>query len=150
MTSRELTVAFSWAGLSRRVPRHPLTFRSSSTGSRNCACCCLGETVRRRIGGADLIPRTQRLLGGGRVLAILLAARVGMMRGGDEHDRLPHTIGIHLLQRVGQQRMPVAHADVDRQRTAGGNKAFGPTLVNTKSARTRQVQRRLDSFGIRN
>jgi len=72
------------------------------------------------------------------------------MRGGDEHDRLPHTIGIHLLQRVGQQRMPVAHADVDRQRTAGGNKAFGPTLVNTKSARTRQVQRRLDSFGIRN
>ena len=40
------------------------------------------------------------------------------MRGGDEADGAADSIRMHLLQRVRQVRMPVAHPDVDRQRVA--------------------------------
>ncbi len=63
------------------------------------------------------------LLGGGDVLAILLAARIGVVRRGDESNRVPNAVRVHLLERVGQQWMPVAHADVDRQRAPRGNEA---------------------------
>ena len=53
---------------------------------------------------------------GGDVLAILLAARIGMLRRGDEPDRMSRPGVMHLAKRVRQQRMPVAHADVDWQR----------------------------------
>ena len=53
---------------------------------------------------------------GGDVLAILLAARIGVLRRSDETDGATQAGGAQLTQRVGQQRMPVAHADVDRKR----------------------------------
>jgi hypothetical protein len=56
------------------------------------------------------------------VLTILLTARVAVMRRGDESDRATGTVGVHLPQRVGKERMPVAHPDVDRQRLAGCSK----------------------------
>ena len=52
--------------------------------------------------------------GSGDVLAILLAARIGVLRRGDEPDRAPRALVMHLAERVGQQRMPVAHPDVYR------------------------------------
>src|SRR5437867_3563877 len=36
----------------------------------------------------------------------------------DEADRAPHAVVAHLAQRVGEQRMPVAHPHIDRQRMA--------------------------------
>ena len=54
-------------------------------------------------------------------LAVLLAARVRMLGGGNESDRAAHAGGAHLATCVGQERMPVAHADVHRQRVARGH-----------------------------
>jgi hypothetical protein len=62
----------------------------------------------------------QRLLCRRHVLAVLLAARVGVMSGGDKADGVAHSIRMHRLQRVGQVWMPVTHADIDRQRMADG------------------------------
>ena len=66
--------------------------------------------------------------GGRHVLAVLLAARVGMLRGDDEPDRTPHAGLVHVAQRVGQQRMPVAHADVDRQRVPRAGQTTARTI----------------------
>ena len=82
--------------------------------------------------------RSQRLLRGRDILAVLLTARVRVMSGSDETNRMPHAIRVHLLQRVRQQRMPVAHADVDGQRTAGGVEAFAETV----RLATRQLRQR--------
>ena len=51
-----------------------------------------------------------------------------MMRGGDEADRATDTIGMHLLQGICQEGMPVAHADVDRQRVAGSSKPLAQAV----------------------
>ena len=72
--------------------------------------------------------RLELLLRGGDVLAVLLAARVRMVRRGDESDRVPHAVGVHLPERVRQQRMPVAHADVHRQRPPRGRKPLAQSL----------------------
>ena len=48
------------------------------------------------------------------VLPVLLTAGIAMMSGGNEADGMPDAVRMHPLQRVGQKRMPVAHADVDR------------------------------------
>src|SRR5688572_25478152 len=53
------------------------------------------------------------------VLAVLRAARVAAMRGGDEPDRTANPGARHLRERVGQIRVPVAHADVHGQGSAG-------------------------------
>ena len=65
----------------------------------------------------------QRLLGRRDVLAILLAARIGVMGRSDETDGAANAIRMHPLQRVRQIRVPVAHANVDRQRVTHGNQA---------------------------
>ena len=54
------------------------------------------------------------------ILPVLRATRVRAMRGADESNRAPHAILRHLPQHVRQQRMPVAHAEVDRHVHAGG------------------------------
>src|SRR5688572_15417770 len=43
-----------------------------------------------------------------------------MLRRGDEPDRAAHARGAHLPQRIGQEGMPVPHADENRQRITGG------------------------------
>jgi hypothetical protein len=57
--------------------------------------------------------------GGSDVLAILLAARVRVLGGRDEPDGVAKSGRVHLAQCVGEQRMPVAHPDKDRERIAG-------------------------------
>ena len=52
------------------------------------------------------------------VLLVLKAARIAAMSGGDEADGAADARARHLGQRVGEERMPVAHPDVDRQRRA--------------------------------
>src|SRR5690349_18033293 len=52
------------------------------------------------------------------VLAILLAARIRVLRCSDEPDRMAMTGGVHFAKCVGEQRMPVTHANEDRQRMA--------------------------------
>src|SRR5262245_18900147 len=59
------------------------------------------------------------LLRRGNVLAILAAARIAAERGGEKSNRPLHAFGLHLPQRVGQERMPVAVAPVERQLDAG-------------------------------
>ena len=59
--------------------------------------------------------RADLLLGAGDVFAILPAAGIRTERAGDERQRPLHAVGRHLPQRIGQQRMPVAIAPVDRQ-----------------------------------
>src|SRR5690606_6636361 len=49
------------------------------------------------------------------VLAILPAARVRAEHARDVGDRAAHTVAAHLLERVLEERMPVAVAPVDRQ-----------------------------------
>ena len=60
----------------------------------------------------------QRLSRLGDVLAILRAARIAAMRGRDHADGPAYAVPRHLRQRVPQIRMPVAHADIHRQRVA--------------------------------
>ena len=60
-------------------------------------------------GGADF------LLCAGDVLAILAATGVRTVGAGDEGQRVPDAVGCHLPQRVGEQRMPIAVAPIDRQ-----------------------------------
>ena len=50
------------------------------------------------------------------VLLVLKAARIAAMSGGDQADGAADSRARHLGQRVGEERMPVAHPDVDRQR----------------------------------
>ena len=49
------------------------------------------------------------------VLSVLPAARVRLMDRHDEADRPPDAFVGHLRQRVSYERMPVAHADPDRE-----------------------------------
>ena len=60
---------------------------------------------------------------GGDVLAILLTARVGVLRRSDETDGVTQACGAEVTKRVWQERMPVAHADVDRKRMTRGCEA---------------------------
>ena len=83
------------------------------------------------VGDVDVATRlsAERRAGSRHVLAVLLAAGVAVVRRRDESDRTPCTCAPHLLERVVEQRVPVAHPDEDRQRPAGGLeallKAFG-------------------------
>ncbi len=58
------------------------------------------------------------------VLAILRAARIAAVRGGDEADGAPDALPRHGLECIGEVGMPVAHADEDRQRRAGRGEAL--------------------------
>ena len=58
------------------------------------------------------------------VLSVLSAARVRLMGRHDEADRPPDAFVGHLRQRVGYERMPVAHTDVDGQPRAALPQAF--------------------------
>ena len=65
--------------------------------------------VDRRCGGSDGLSR------GDDVFTVLTAAGIGTVgRGKDGKDSL-HSVGGHLSHGVGQQRMPVAVAPIDRQ-----------------------------------
>ena len=48
-----------------------------------------------------------------------------MLRGSNETERASPAVDVHLMQRVGQERMPVAHPDVHRQWMAGCRQALG-------------------------
>ena len=50
------------------------------------------------------------------VFTILLTARIARLGGHDEPNRAAHAGARHLLHRVGEKRMPVAHADEHRER----------------------------------
>ncbi len=63
---------------------------------------------------------TQPVARGDDVVAVLLAARVGVMSGSDETDRVPRAVLVHLVQRVPDERVPVAHPHVDGQRMSRG------------------------------
>ena len=63
--------------------------------------------------------RAQLAARGGDVLTVLLAARIGVLRRGDEPDGAPDTGRVHLAQRVRQDGMPVAHA---RRRPAAADR----------------------------
>src|SRR5688572_14785080 len=58
---------------------------------------------------------------GGNVLPILLTAGVRMLCGCDEADRVTATGRVHLPQRVSEERMPVAHPDVNREAMASSS-----------------------------
>ena len=60
----------------------------------------------------------------GDVLPILLAARIGVLGGRDEPDGAAQACRAHLPQRVGEQRVPVAHPDVDGKRMAGCRQTY--------------------------
>ena len=72
---------------------------------------------------------------GADVLPVLLAARIRVLRGGDESHRVPRAIHVHLVQRIRQKRMPVAHPDVDRQRVTGGREAIAKPVRLTPGQR---------------
>src|SRR3954447_15829234 len=78
----------------------------------------VGDVEVAAVASSELGPRRQY------VFAVLLAAGIRMLSRGDEPDRVPRAVGVHLVQRVGEERVPVAHADVDAQRTAGRCKAL--------------------------
>ena len=61
---------------------------------------------------ADLRPRARD------VLEVLAAARVGAVRRGDEGERAPDAVPGHRAERVGEERMPVPVAPVERQARA--------------------------------
>jgi hypothetical protein len=50
------------------------------------------------------------------ILAVLRAARVAPLRGGDEADCAAHAVARHGGECVAEVGMPVAHADVHRER----------------------------------
>jgi len=50
------------------------------------------------------------------------------MSGSDEANCAADAIRIHLLQGIGQEGMPVTHADVDGQRVAHGSKSFAQAI----------------------
>ena len=56
-----------------------------------------------------------RLLRAEEILSILPAARVRAVRGREDGERPPHAVVAHLPHRVGEERMPVAVAEVYRQ-----------------------------------
>ena len=59
------------------------------------------------------------------VLPVLRAARIASVRRTHEADRAPDAVLRHRLERVGQERMPVPHAEVDRHvQPAGGQVCF--------------------------
>jgi hypothetical protein len=51
----------------------------------------------------------------GEVLAVLATAAVRRERRGSQHERVTHTVVTHLRDRVGQVRLPVSVAEVNRQ-----------------------------------
>ena len=59
----------------------------------------------------------QRRARRGDVLFVLGAARIAALRRGDDADGPPHPARDISRKRVSEERMPVAHPDVDRQRT---------------------------------
>src|SRR3954469_14999471 len=73
----------------------------------------VGDVDVAAIASSELGPRRQH------VLPVLLAAGIRMLRRRDESDRVPRAVGVHLVQRVGEERVPVAHPDVDAQRATG-------------------------------
>ena len=84
--------------------------------------------------GADLLLRV------GDIFAVLPAARIRTVGTGEECQRPAHTAAAHFGQRVGQQRMPIAIAPINRQRRAvGGQLRFErgdecPILVVDRTA----------------
>src|SRR5262245_29196221 len=60
------------------------------------------------------------LLGSGDVFEILSAARVAAERGGEKGERAANTVCFHLLQRIRQERRPVAVAPVKRELDSSG------------------------------
>src|SRR3954470_4688258 len=78
----------------------------------------VGDVDVAAIASSELGPRRQH------VLPVLLAAGIRMLRRRDEADRVPRAVGVHLVQRVGEERVPVAHADVHGQGTASGRKSL--------------------------
>ncbi len=48
------------------------------------------------------------------IFQVLAASRVRTEDGSDKGERTRHTVGLHLAQRVGEKRMPVAIAPVNR------------------------------------
>ena len=68
------------------------------------------------------------VLRGGHVLTILLAAGIRMVWRSDEPDGVPHAVRMHLPERLRQQRMPVAHADIHGQRPSGVRKPVPQSL----------------------
>src|SRR6476469_3112494 len=74
------------------------------------------ELVDRRRGGANFC------LSGSNVFAVLATARIRAVRAGDECQGTTNSVGRHLAKRVGEQRMPVAIAPVDRQMRAVSRK----------------------------
>ena len=75
------------------------------------------------------------------VLAVLQAARIAALRGGEHADRAADAGARHRRQRVGEERMPVAHADVHRQRHAARRAA----LSRARAPAARQLGQRRDA-----
>src|SRR5690242_7528866 len=65
---------------------------------------------------------------GEHVLPVLLTTGVRMLSGGNEADDPSDAVGVHLVQRVGKKRVPVAHPDVHRKRQARRRKAVAKTV----------------------
>jgi hypothetical protein len=63
--------------------------------------------------------RTKRRPGRHDVLSVLLTTGIAMVRGRDESDRTSCSRGPHLFECVVDERVPVAHTYVDRQRPTG-------------------------------
>jgi hypothetical protein len=101
------------------------TQRFRQTRKRLSNVCGVRRDPRRMIEPAagvrdgHILPVTPQLVASRHhVLAILLATRIRMLRGGDEADSVAVSRCVHLAKRVGQQRMPVAHAHVYGQRVS--------------------------------
>ena len=60
-------------------------------------------------------PGADRLLGVEDVLPVLAAPRIRRVGGREERERALDSVTGHLAERVGQERVPVAVAEVDRQ-----------------------------------
>ena len=85
--------------------------------------------------------REQRVARVADVLAVLRAAGVAALRRGEHADRAADAGARHLGQRVRQERMPVAHADVDRQRQP----ARGERVLQRRRLAQRQLGQRRDA-----
>ena len=62
------------------------------------------------------------------VFAVLRAARIAAVRGGDEAHRPADAGSRHLRERIGEVRMPVAHPDEDGKGCSGRDQAMGKAL----------------------
>ena len=101
----------------------------------------VGHLDVRKSGAGEMGP------GFGDVLAILRAARVAAVRGGNEADGPPDALPGHGLERIGEVGVPVAHSYEDRQRRPGSGEAL-PQAIRLRLRQLREGRSSTDDFVV--